>query len=131
MQVRFSSGNFTGRLDPQTAAATFMIIQEAVNNARKHARAPLVWIELHQDDQHHDLIAVIRDSGVGFDVGTIQSSYDNRGSFGLLNMGERATLVGGSCEIRSTSGQGTTVLIRVPLVEAEDDETELDSALGS
>lgn len=119
MQVRFSSGNFTGRLAPQAAAATFMIIQEAVNNARKHAKASMVWIELHQDDEHQLMIAVVRDSGVGFDLGQVRSSYEDRGSFGLLNMGERASLIGGSCEIRSAAGQGTQVIIRVPLeVEA-------------
>ncbi len=122
MQVRFASGNFTGKLKPQTAAATFMIIQEAVNNARKHAKASMVWIELHQDTQRQMLVAVVRDSGVGFDINRIQASYDDRGSFGLLNMGERATLVGGSCEIRSAAGEGTQVIIRVPLEEQEEEE---------
>ncbi len=115
MQVRFSSGNFIGRLAPQAAAATFMIIQEAVNNARKHAKAAMVWIELFQDNEHNMLTAMVRDSGVGFDLGQVRSSYEDRGSFGLLNMGERASLIGGSCEIRSAAGQGTQVIIRVPL----------------
>jgi signal transduction histidine kinase len=119
MQVRFSAGNFKGHLSPQTSAATFMIIQEAVNNARKHAKASMVWIELHQDDDQDLLTAVVRDSGVGFNLTQVRSSYEERGSFGLHNMGERATHVGGSCEIRSAAGQGTQVIIRVPLEHEE------------
>ncbi|MFD3165029.1 GAF domain-containing protein [Herpetosiphon sp. NSE202] len=121
MQVRFTPGNFIGRLAPQTAAATFMIIQEAVNNARKHAKASMVWIELFQDSERNMLTAVVRDSGIGFDLQSITTSYEERGSFGLLNMGERATLAGGSFEIRSSAGEGTQIIIRVPmLVEQQD-----------
>ncbi|KPL81167.1 GAF domain-containing sensor histidine kinase [Herpetosiphon geysericola] len=116
MQVRFTPGNFVGRLAPQTAAATFMIIQEAVNNARKHAKASMVWIELFQDSERHMLTAVVRDSGIGFDLQSITTSYEERGSFGLLNMGERATLAGGSFEIRSSAGEGTQIIIRVPML---------------
>ncbi|GAA5526725.1 GAF domain-containing sensor histidine kinase [Herpetosiphon gulosus] len=122
MQVRFTPGNFLGRLAPQTAAATFMIIQEAVNNARKHAKASMVWIELFQDHERHMLTAVVRDSGIGFDLKSITTSYEERGSFGLLNMGERATLAGGSCEIRSSAGEGTQIIIRVPMLVEEMDE---------
>ncbi|XSG75164.1 GAF domain-containing protein [Herpetosiphon llansteffanensis] len=119
MQVRFTPGNFVGRLAPQTAAATFMIIQEAVNNARKHAKASMVWIELFQDSERHMLTAVVRDSGVGFDLQSVTTSYEERGSFGLLNMGERATLAGGSFEIRSSAGEGTQIIIRVPMLVEE------------
>lgn len=122
MQVRFTPGNFLGRLAPQTAAATFMIIQEAVNNARKHAKASMVWIELFQDSERQMLTAVVRDSGIGFDLKSITTSYEERGSFGLLNMGERATLAGGSCEIRSSAGEGTQIIIRVPMLVEEMDE---------
>lgn len=122
MQVRFTPGNFLGRLAPQTAAATFMIIQEAVNNARKHAKASMVWIELFQDHERHMLTAVVRDSGIGFDLKSITTSYEERGSFGLLNMGERASLAGGSCEIRSSAGEGTQIIIRVPMLVEEIDE---------
>ncbi|MCA0354280.1 MAG: GAF domain-containing sensor histidine kinase [Chloroflexi bacterium] len=122
MQVRFTPGNFLGRLAPQTAAATFMIIQEAVNNARKHAKASMVWIELFQDHERHMLTAVVRDSGIGFDLKSITTSYEERGSFGLLNMGERASLAGGSCEIRSSAGEGTQIIIRVPMLVEEMDE---------
>lgn len=122
MQVRFTPGNFLGRLAPQTAAATFMIIQEAVNNARKHAKASMVWIELFQDSERQMLTAVVRDSGIGFDLKSITTSYEERGSFGLLNMGERATLAGGSCEIRSSAGEGTQIIIRVPMLVEEMDD---------
>jgi signal transduction histidine kinase len=52
---------------------------------------------------------------MGFDLEAVQASYEKRGSFGLLNMRERAQLVGGQTEIRSAPGKGTAIIITVPL----------------
>jgi signal transduction histidine kinase len=90
-----------------------MIVQEAVNNARKHARSPEVVIYLYQEDGQ--VVASVRDRGRGFNLAAVESSYNTRGSLGLLNMRERARLIGGECRIRSVEGEGTTVELRVPL----------------
>lgn len=112
-RVHLDTGNFNRRLNPKTETTVFTIMQEAVNNARKHAKAKNIWLRLVQ--QGSDLMASVQDDGVGFDLEKVKASYEKRGSFGLLNMHERAQLVGGRTEIRSAPGRGTAVIITVPL----------------
>jgi PAS domain S-box-containing protein len=100
------------RLDVDREAATFIIVQEAVNNARKHAQARDIWIVVR--DNGDTLSVEVRDNGRGFDLEAIQANYIKRGSFGLLNMRERALLIGGTCELWSQPGLGTTVTVCVP-----------------
>ena len=88
-------------------------MQEAVNNARKHARSPEIVIYLYVEEGQ--LVASVRDRGNGFNLSAVESTYNTRGSLGLLNMRERAQLIGGDCRIRSVEGEGTTVEVRVPL----------------
>ncbi|MGB9724056.1 MAG: GAF domain-containing sensor histidine kinase [Chloroflexia bacterium] len=113
IQIHLDAGNFSRRLDPKTEATVFIIMQEAVNNARKHARAKNIWLRLREEGEN--LVASVQDDGVGFDLEAVRASYERRGSFGLLNMEERARLVGGRTEIRSAPGRGTAVIISVPL----------------
>lgn len=113
LQVHLDTGGFNRRLDPKVETTVFMIMQEAVNNARKHAQARNLWLRLQVKDNH--LIASVQDDGVGFDPVAVQASYERRGSFGLLNMKERAQLIGGHTEIHSAPGKGSMVVISVPL----------------
>jgi signal transduction histidine kinase len=100
-------------LDTKTEGTLFNIIQEAVNNALKHARAEHIWVRLRRDDTM--LFAEVEDDGVGFDKAAVLRSYEKRGSFGLLNIDERSRLVGGRADMLSTPGQGTKVSIVVPI----------------
>lgn len=100
-------------LETKTEGTLFNIIQEAVNNALKHARPKHIWVRLRREGQ--TLVAVVQDDGVGFDMQSVMRSYEKRGSFGLLNIDERARLVGGSATIESEPGKGTTVTIIVPI----------------
>ncbi|MCB0124090.1 MAG: GAF domain-containing sensor histidine kinase, partial [Caldilineaceae bacterium] len=100
----------------QGASIIFSIIQEAVNNIRKHARAKNIWIRVHIEDGklHFD----IEDDGVGFDLSAVSASYAERGSFGLINMRERAALLAGYLDIyspRPNSSNGTLITAFVPL----------------
>lgn len=101
------------RLPVEIEGAIFIIVQEAVNNARKHARSPEIAIYLYVEEGQ--LVASVRDRGNGFNLTAVESTYNTRGSLGLLNMRERARLIGGECRIRSADGEGTTVEVRVPL----------------
>jgi signal transduction histidine kinase len=112
-QVHLDTGGFDRRIDPKSETTIFTIMQEAVNNARKHAKAQNIWMRLTQ--RGNRLIASVQDDGVGFDLQKVESSYDQRTSFGLMNMQERAELIGGQTEIRSEPGKGTAVVIDVPL----------------
>jgi signal transduction histidine kinase len=90
----------------------FFIVEEAVNNARKHARAKHIWVRLTRKG---DLIHLeIEDDGVGFDVSSIQSNYEQRDSLGMVNLHERAELVNGILKIDSAPGGGTRISVTVP-----------------
>ena len=105
--------DFAGRLVPQAERAIFGIVQEAVGNVRKHAQAQNVWISLER--RGDDLWVEIRDDGRGFDVGAVSARYDESGSLGMLNMQERADVLGGRLTVHSRPGQGTTISLSAPL----------------
>jgi signal transduction histidine kinase len=112
-EVVLEAENLNVSLDTRTEGTLFNIIQESVNNALKHAQAKHIWIRVTQ--QGNLVETQIRDDGRGFDLQKIRETYDKRGSFGLLNIEERAQLVGGSAEIRSTPGEGTVIRVLVPI----------------
>lgn len=103
-------------LDEMCSIAIFRIIQEALNNVVKHARASRVSVKLEFLPQH--LAIAVNDDGVGFDP---QSLEQDDGHYGLLNMQERARLLNGKLEIRSAPGRGTEIRVMIP-VEREGDE---------
>jgi signal transduction histidine kinase len=107
-----TKGEF-GRLSHNAEVAIFSVVQEAITNARKHARATRIGIDVASGDG--DLIVVIHDDGVGFQVEDVTDGYDQRGSLGMLNMKERAEIVEGTLSVASQPGQGTSVTLRLPL----------------
>jgi signal transduction histidine kinase len=117
--VHFETEDFERDLDPKVAGTIFSIVQEAVNNVKKHARARHVWVRLQVSDEE-ELVVSIEDDGLGFSLAQVEQDYEERGSFGLLNMRERAELIEGKLEIETSEAipnQGTTVTLRVPLRE--------------
>ncbi|MDQ4076885.1 MAG: ATP-binding protein, partial [Chloroflexota bacterium] len=94
----------------------FAVLQEAVNNARKHAQADNIWVTLqHAEGTGQRILeAAVRDDGVGFDLEQAEAAYDERYSFGLANMKERAQLIDANLHLKSDGG-GTTVCLAVPL----------------
>ena len=82
----------------------FYIVEEAVNNARKHAEAAHIWVRLRA--QNDLFILEVEDDGVGFNVGAVDASYEQRGSLGMVNMRERAALVNGLHHIEVCRRQG-------------------------
>ncbi len=115
-KVFFSTINFGGRLAPNVETTIFTILQEAVNNARKHAKAKNMWLSLEVKDGY--VIASAQDDGKGFDVKAVETNYEKRGSLGMTNMRERAALVNGTVKLDSVPGRGTIVILRIPLNEA-------------
>ena len=104
------------RLPAKIEGVAFSIIEEAVNNARKHASAENIYVRLRP--QHDMLVAEVEDDGLGFDLGSVEATYDQRSSLGLINMKERADLIGGHLTIASEPGKGTQVTLFVPLTDA-------------
>jgi signal transduction histidine kinase len=94
----------------------FYIVEEAVNNARKHAAAANIWVRLKELETGLALLE-IQDDGIGFDVGAINKAYDKRGSLGMVNLRERTELVNGLLNVQSQPNRGTVIQVYVPLTE--------------
>ena len=101
------------RLPPDVETACFRVVQEALTNITRHARATRVDIDLFHDGEA--LMLGIHDDGCGFDVGAVRERASAGNSIGLLGMKERATLLGGQLDIESVPGMGSTVRMRCPL----------------
>jgi len=96
----------------------FYIVEEAVNNARKHAQASQIWVRLNPLPKLPEVAFLeISDNGLGFDVEEVSKSYDKRGSLGMINLRERSELVNGILNIQSAPGKGTKIQVFIPLSE--------------
>lgn len=110
-------GRFTAeprelRLNPTVETTCFRIVQEALTNVARHAKAQHVWVDLQQ--QGEEVRLTIRDDGAGFDVRAAQERAVQGGSFGVLGMRERAELAGGVLAIQSTPTQGAEISVCFP-----------------
>jgi PAS domain S-box-containing protein len=106
-----TTGLSADRLTSEVETTLYRIAQEALNNIAKHARAENVDVILERRPDHVSLI--IEDDGIGFKQG--DSGAPHQG-FGLLGMQERAALVGATVQIESAAGEGTTIIVRMPVV---------------
>ncbi len=97
------------RLPGNYEAVLFRIVQEALTNVRKHARASGVDVTLTL--QQHRAVAVVKDDGEGFDVAATEARQGRTRNLGLISMRERADLEKGALEIRSQLGKGTEVRV--------------------
>jgi signal transduction histidine kinase len=97
------------RLDQQVESVLYRVIQETVNNIIKHAKANHIGMQLIRHDQ--ELTVMIEDNGVGFDTSIVKKSE----GIGLKGIISRIEFLNGRVDFDSTVGQGTTVIIEVPL----------------
>jgi signal transduction histidine kinase len=108
VEVDFQAeGLESGRLPSEVETAVYRVVQEALTNIARHAKAQHVSIVVERHDGH--AITMVEDDGIGFKP----ELYSAR--LGLVGMRERVTLVGGRLDIESSEGQGTTVIARIPL----------------
>lgn len=106
------------RLAPEIETACFRIVQEALTNINRHAKASQVDINLSRADT--DLLLSVKDNGLGFDLTAMRERAMAGGSLGVLGMQERATLLGGQLDMTSAPGQGCTVELKCPWREIEE-----------
>lgn len=114
LSVTYTAGT-DARPGPEAELAIFRIVQEALANAAKHARATQVTVTVaEQDDQ---IVVTVADDGTGFDVGApVQGSADGAsGGLGLRSMRERAAAAGLMLDVRSAPGDGATVEVTASL----------------
>jgi signal transduction histidine kinase len=100
------------RLPTAVEIALYRIVQEALTNAAKHSRARNVHIQLDRSAGHAR--CSIHDDGTGFDVPAVLARKGDRG-LGLLGIQERLNAMGGTLDVQSSPGQGTNLLINIPV----------------
>jgi signal transduction histidine kinase len=101
--------------EPKIAGAIFSIVQEAINNTKRHANADNIWISLEL--RRAQLIVSVRDDGQGFELNTLNSEANKRMTFGLQNMRERAALIEAELQIESrpkAPNRGTVIRLILP-----------------
>jgi two-component system sensor histidine kinase DegS len=113
LEVTLSLPDGNSRLPAPLETALFRVIQEALANVARHASARRVQVALQWDDRQ--VCAHIADDGQGFDLGDALSRARQGGHLGLWSMRERVEQLGGQFEVHSAPGQGTTVMIQVPI----------------
>jgi signal transduction histidine kinase len=108
----------TQNLEMGKQGVIFYIVEEAVNNARKHAAAEAITVKMRPIDAGVVLLEII-DNGLGFDVQEVTQNYDKRtnSSLGMVNLRERTELVNGFLQIDSKPNKGTKIQVYIPLTE--------------
>ena len=101
--------------DYETEITLYRLIQEGLNNARKHAHCRHVTVRLVSS--FPKIILRIEDDGRGFDVAGRMASAVNEKRMGLRSMQERAALLGGEMRIESRPMQGTKLIVEFPWKE--------------
>ncbi len=101
------------RLAPDIEVTLYRVLQEALTNVVRHADASRVGVILTFADRQVDMI--IEDDGSGFAAGTGEGENPPSRRLGLLGIRERLSLAGGTLEIESASGEGTTLFVRIPM----------------
>lgn len=102
----------TVQLEPNIEDQLFRITQELLSNTLRHAKAKELEVYLLEVD--HNIVLRVIDDGIGFD--TAQKKV---GSYGLMNIRERATSLGGALKVISFKNQGTSIEIKIPLIKGE------------
>jgi signal transduction histidine kinase len=111
LSVKFTSGAVPD-LSEEVNVSLYRLLQEALTNVIKHARAKQVVVAIDGDGREASLS--ISDDGKGFDPDKTALYTEKSGGIGLLGMKERLELIGGKLELKTAPGSGTTLTARVP-----------------
>jgi len=110
-QAEFKASPGIIELTSMVEIAIFRIMQEALNNAYKHGKAKKVKVSLGVEDTV--LVLSVKDWGCGFSANELKKETKK---LGLIGMQERATLLKGTCIVISAPGEGTEILVRIPII---------------
>ncbi|MFO7171647.1 MAG: sensor histidine kinase [Bacillota bacterium] len=111
LQVEFTVHGTERRLGPDLEVGLFRLVQEALTNVHRHARATRAEITVEWGPD--EVKVTVADDGIGFDPAQVQAS-GREGHFGLRGMAERAALLGGRLAIDSRPGAGTRIAVAIP-----------------
>jgi PAS domain S-box-containing protein len=116
VSLKLACAQLTTRLPGDIELTLYRILQEALENVEKHARARHVTVCLRQQAAFVEL--VINDDGIGFDPDHGHARRKGKGGLGLLSMRERATYVGGTLKVKSVRRGGTEIEVRIPAMSS-------------
>ena len=116
LQVHVEADSLPEDLPPDMAVVCFRIVQEAVTNVLRHAKATQLDVVLRTTDSGFDLI--VKDNGVGFRASESMTEVEGRWAIGLVGMRERARALKGHIKIHSAPGRGTEVFAHIPWRQA-------------
>jgi signal transduction histidine kinase len=111
--VQFETVGFHDRLPSDVESSIYRMVQEALTNVIRHARATRVDVLLEQRD--NKLVVIVEDNGVGFNPTAVMQN----GRLGLFGVRERAEMLGGRLVLESAAGAGTTLLVEVPYGDSD------------
>ena len=100
------------RFSPEVESLLFRIVQEALNNIRRHAQASEAQVVTEFAEDR--IKVTISDNGRGFELSGRVDDLPRRGKLGLSGIQERARLLGGTLQVQSTPGKGTTLIVEAP-----------------
>ena len=112
MAVELNTQNMEDRLSSEKETLLYRIAQEALTNIAKHSKAHIVNINLERKTGTVSLS--IQDDGEGFDVKKVISSQLHTNRLGLLGIREQVAPYNGQLKIKSKTGKGTTIMIKLP-----------------
>ncbi len=114
IKIEFNNNGIFEEINPAITVTIFRIIQEALNNIKKHAKAYNVTINLFIAQKALSLI--IYDDGIGFKLDDLNNkSHGTNSGFGLISIKERVELLEGIYKIQSDIGRGTRISVQVPI----------------
>jgi signal transduction histidine kinase len=127
IKTHYEATGFRRKLNPELETTLYRVIQEALNNVAKHARADEVHIHLSCTDLA--IMVTITDNGIGFDPQEVFGSDRQKRGFGIMGMQERVSFFGGRIDIRSQAGAGAQMTIEIPLKSSGgEDEPKEDTS---
>jgi two-component system sensor histidine kinase UhpB len=114
LRVALKASALQGRLPAELETVCYRVVQEALTNIVRHARAKQVQVQIER--RLDEVQLTISDDGRGFDLAAAQAHVQAGRSLGLLSMEERVTLLSGTLQIDSAPGRGCRVFARLPLL---------------
>jgi len=101
------------KLRPETEVTIFRIVQEALNNVRRHSKATKAMVTLKFNSESLEIM--VQDNGEGFPLNETIRNLTSEGKLGLIGMQQRAQLINSTFNIYSRPGEGTLVSIKIPV----------------
>ncbi|ASS74240.1 hypothetical protein CIG75_04070 [Tumebacillus algifaecis] len=120
LRFQFDATDLTLQVAPEVMNAVYQVFGESVQNVIKHARATQISVRLSVTQANLQLI--VRDDGIGFHFGQAMLEAVNRHSFGIENLHLLADQTGGTLEYNTAPGQGTEIMLEIPLKEERIDD---------